>query len=147
MKFRSSSSTAKTLFFAASAVLMMSFFSSCARKTSFSSSSVVPAARGDVKVKKDNNNNYTIKVEIRNLAEPNRLEPPRNAYVVWLITSDNTTKNIGQIKSSSGFLSNNLKASIETVSSFKPTKIFITAEYDASVSYPGNHVILTTPDF
>jgi hypothetical protein len=129
------------------AAIALFFFSSCARKISFQTSSVVPAARGDVKVKKDNNNNYSIQVSLNNLAEPKRLEPSKNTYVVWMETSDNVTKNIGQINSSTGFLSNKLKASFETVSSTKPTKIFLTAEDDAGIQYPGTQVIMTTNDF
>jgi hypothetical protein len=108
---------------------------------------VVPAARGDVKVKKDNNNNYRIQISLDDLAEPKRLEPSKSTYVVWMETANNVTKNIGQINSSTGFLSSKLKASFETVSSSKPTKIFLTAEDDASIQSPGTQVIITTSDF
>jgi hypothetical protein len=108
---------------------------------------VVPAARGDVKVKKDNNNNYRIQISLDDLAEPKRLEPSKHTYVVWMETADNVTKNIGQINSSTGFLSGKLKASFETVSSSKPTKIFLTAEDDASIQNPGTQLIITTSDF
>lgn len=136
-----------TIFAIVSAVLVLFYFSSCAKKINFQSSSVVPAARGEVKVKKDNNNNYNIKISVKNLAEPKRLQPSKNMYVVWMETEDNVTKNIGQINSSTGLLSSKLKASFETVSSIKPTKIFITAEDDASIQYPGMQVVLTTNNF
>jgi hypothetical protein len=100
-----------------------------------------------VKVKKDNNNNYSIQISLNNLAEPKRLQPSKNTYVVWMETNNNVTKNIGQINSSTGFLSSKLKASFETVSSTKPTKIFLTAEDDAGIQYPGREIILTTKNF
>jgi hypothetical protein len=62
-------------------------------------------------------------------------------------TDQNMTKNIGQINSSKNFMSNKLKASFETVSSFKPVKIFITAEDEASISSPGNTIVMTTLNF
>jgi hypothetical protein len=129
------------------AAVMLFCFSSCARKINFQTSSIVPAARGDVKVKKDNNNNYHIQIALNNLAEPKRLEPPKNTYVVWMQTGENISKNIGQINSSGGFLSNKLKASFETVSSIKPTRIFITAEDDPTIQYPGMQIVLSTNNF
>jgi hypothetical protein len=147
MKSIQTKSLIYTIFAIAAAVLVLFYFSSCARKISFQTSSVVPAARGDVKVKKDNNNNYSIQVSLSNLSEPKRLQPSKNTYVVWMGTDDNVTKNIGQINSSTGFLSSKLKASFETVSSTKPTKIFLTAEDDAGIQYPGSQIILTTNNF
>jgi hypothetical protein len=147
MKSIQAKSLTNSIFAVAAAVLILFYFSSCAKKISFQGSSVVPAARGDVKVKKDNNNNYNIQISVNNLAEPKRLQPSKTAYVVWMETSDNATKNIGQINSSTGFLSTKLKASFESVSSTKPTRIFITAEDDAGTQYPGSMVVLTTNDF
>ena len=147
MKSIQTKSITNSIFAIAAGVLILFYFSSCARKINFQSSSVVPAARGDVKVKKDNNNNYSIQISLSDLAEPKRLQPSKNTYVVWMETANNATKNIGQINSSTGFLSGKLKASFETVSSTKPTKIFLTAEDDASIQYPGSQVILSTNDF
>lgn len=139
--------TTRNIGFTITAAMMLLFFSSCARKISFQTSTVVPAAEGTVKVKKDKNNNYRISVAISNLAEPTRLQPSKNTYVVWMDTDNNRIKNIGQINSSTGFLSQKLKASFETVSSFKPIKIFITAEDDAAIQYPGMQVVLSTDHF
>ncbi len=125
-------------------VIVMFGFSSCATKAVFLSSAIVPAAQGTTTVKEDGNKNYVIKVKITNLAESQMLQPPKNVYVVWMITENNVTKNIGQIVSSSNTFSNYLKASFETVSSFKPTKIFITAENEAEAQYPYSEVVLTT---
>jgi len=120
---------------------------SCATKAKFAASAVVPAARGDVKVKKDNNNNYEIQIQISNLAEVGRLQPPRLTYVVWVVSDNNETKNIGRISSSSGTFSKKLNATFKTVTSVKPTKVFITAENDETVSYPSTEVILSTNRF
>ena len=139
--------TTQNIILMMTAVMMLFYFSSCARKVSFQTSAVVPAAKGSVKVKKDKNNNYKINISLSNLAEPERLQPSKNTYVVWMETDNNGTKNIGQINSSTGFLSSKLKASFETVSSFKPVKIFITAENDASIQYPGMQVVLSTNNF
>jgi hypothetical protein len=101
-----------------------------------------------VQVKKDKNNNYSIQIHMFNLAEVKRLDPPKQTYVVWMETDDqNIIKNIGQINSSTGTLTKKLKASFQTVSSFKPHKIFITAEEEGSVQQPGIMVVLSTDHF
>jgi hypothetical protein len=138
----------KSTFLTFAAAIVIFSFSSCATKATFLNSSLVPAAQGNVKVKKDGNNNYVIKIQLFNLAESNRLQPPKNTYVVWMETDDNITKNIGQVKSSTFLLSKKLKGSFETVSSFKPKKIFITGENDANIQYPSNtDIVLTTDNF
>jgi hypothetical protein len=139
--------TTRNIGFTIAAAMMLFFFSSCARKISFQTSTVVPAAEGTVKVKNDKNDNYRISLAISNLAEPKRLQPAKNTYVIWMDTDNNRIKNIGQINTSTGFLSSKLKASFETVSSFKPIKIFITAEDDAAIQYPGMQVVLSTGNF
>jgi hypothetical protein len=139
--------SAKRLLFGALAAMLMFSFTSCAKKMAFLSSSIVPAAQGSVKVKTDNNKNYAIQIEIDNLADPSRLTPPREIYVVWMDTSQETAKKLGQIKTSSSMFSKNLKASFETVSSVKPVKIFITAENDPNVLNPDWEVVLSTDRF
>ena len=123
-------------------ILFLVFSVSCAKKTVFNNSSITPAARGEVSVKKDKNNNYNIELQISYLAEPERLNPPRMTYVVWMLTEDNNPINLGQIISSS-----KLHVKFETVSSSKPKLIFVTAEDDPSVLYPGNMRVLETNKF
>lgn len=137
----------KSTLFAITAFIITVSLNSCSKKIAFLTSSVVPAARGTVKIKKDNNNNYDINIDLFNLAESKRLEPPKQAYVIWMETNENLMKNIGQINSSTGFLSQKLKANFNTVSAAKPVRIFITAEDDATVQYPGMQVVLSTDRF
>ena len=120
---------------------------SCAKKINFAGSSIVPAAEGNVKIKKDKNNNYSIQVTVSNLANPDRLQPPRKFYVVWVENAENTSKNIGQITTSSSMLSKALKASLTAVTPFQPTQVFITAEDDGNIQYPGTVVVLSTRHF
>lgn len=125
-------------------LLSIIVFQSCATKYTFSNSQVVPAAEGSVKVKKDNNNNYKNDLKVRRLANSRRLVPPREMYIVWMETEQNGTRNIGQLTTSSGLLSNILKSSLETVSTYKPTGFFITAEDNATAQNPEGQVVLRT---
>ncbi len=130
-------------------LLLSSFFmlTSCAQKAAFQRSSVVPAAEGSVKVKQDDNENYNIKVKIRDLADINSLDKSKETYVVWMETRQGTTENLGQLRSSRGLFTGQRTASIETVSSFQPVRVFVTAEYGRNIQYPGKEVIMTTDTF
>ena len=125
---------------------LLGFFfllSSCSRKMSFATSTVVPAATGKVKIKKDNNNNYKIEVNVTNLADSKDLAPSRNIYLVWMETDNMVAKKLGQIKTSSSLFSKTRKGSFETIALTKPNVIFITAEDDEEVRYPGLQVLTT----
>ena len=128
------------------AAILFSIFtiSSCSKKMTFGTSSVVPAAEGTVKIKSDKNKNTVIDLSVENLADPERLSPAKKTYVVWMETASNGTKNIGSLNTSSGFLSGKMKSSLKTVTPFKPTGFFITAEDDATVQYANGQVVLKT---
>jgi hypothetical protein len=134
--------TAKKIFLGILTTLIILPCTLSAKKIPFLISSVTPAASGYVKVKKDNNKNYVITIHISDLAGIERIQPTKQTYVVWMITDRDLTKNIGRVSSSS-----NLSGYFETVSSFQPTKIFITAEVDESIQVPGEQVVLTTDRF
>lgn len=135
------------LFLGLFTLLFLFSFDVSAKKVKFETSSVVPAARGYAKVTRDNNRNYEIKIQIRDLAEVTRLTPSKMTYIVWMVTDEEITKNMGQIDSSTSLLSKKLKASFETVSSLTPAQLYITAEDDPSRQYPGTQVVLSTNRF
>ncbi len=115
---------------------------SCATKTKFLTSTVVPAAEGSIQLKRDKNKNYVITVKMFNLAEVERLQPPKKAYVLWMENEEGRAKNLGQINSTHEMISHKLKATLQTVSPFKPTKIYVTAEDEANVNIPSSFVVL-----
>lgn len=136
----------RNIFLTFATALVIFSLSSCAVKAKFLTSSVVPAAQGQIKVTNDKNNNYVIKIKISDLADPSRLLPPKNLYVVWIETNDAFPQNMGQVKTSTHFLSKQLQGSFETVSALKPSKVFITAEDDGGIQYP-SLVVLSTDNF
>lgn len=139
MKTTKSNATTTKLFIGILALMMLISFQSCATKAPFLVSSIVPAAQGDVTIKQNKNNNYVISMKISNLAEIERLQPSKVGYVVWMEADEAYTRNIGQVTSS-----NNLNVSFETTATLRPTRIFITAEENVNVQYPGSMVVLTT---
>jgi hypothetical protein len=126
------------------AMIMIFLLTSCANKLAFLPSSVVPGAEGSVKVKLDKNMNYAINLDVINLAGPERLQPAKSNYVVWVQTEQDGVKNIGSLQSSRSLFSKARKGSLETVIPYKPEKFFITAEDEISPPYPGSHIVLNT---
>jgi hypothetical protein len=128
-------------------ILALFLITSCSRKMNFSHSEIVPAAQGSVKVKKDKNGNYALNVRLIHLAQPQQLRPPGNVYVVWMETPEHRNQNLGQLKSSSNFMNRSLSASLQTVTTFEPRRIFITAEDNGAISYPRGREVLSTSNF
>lgn len=125
-------------------VTMLLLLESCSPKLTFTSSSVVPAATGQVKVKRDKNNNYLVNVEVMNLAPADRLTPPQQAYIVWMDSDQNSVKKLGLLSPSSNLLSKALKADLSATAVAKPTRVFVTAERTPDIQYPAGIEVLTT---
>ena len=135
----------KVLFVLALAITIL--LGSCAKRVKFRPSPLVPAAAGYVKIKKDENKNYSIEIKISNLADPERLYPAKQAYVVWIETDNNGIKNLGQLRSSKSLFSGALEGSLNTVTAFEPVKVFITAEDTTTPQHPGAQTVIQTRNF
>jgi hypothetical protein len=119
--------TLKTLTILSLAIII----TSCANTAKFPVSSVTPAADIVATMKQDNNGNYKIYITAKNLAAVERLNPPKSAYVVWIVTEKDGVRNIGKLSNK-----NAETTSLETLTPFKFTEVFITAEEQLDASYP-----------
>ncbi len=143
----------------ASAILLT--FYSCAKKSVAVAKTEVPTVaetpaattvpaenKGQVQIKRDATGNYVVQINLRELEAVNKFdEASKKSYIVWMNTENGTSKNLGQINSNSGWLSDKSKASFEAVSALKPTKVFITEEDMAGVIKPGKNIIWSTNSF
>ena len=120
---------------------------SCSTKITFPVSNVVPAAEPKASVKKTNEGDYVVKLDVNNLALPERLSPPKKHYIVWVDTENQGVKNLGEISNNTGIFRNRGRASFETSTLFKPSMIMITAENNLEIDYPGSHVVLKSRPF
>jgi U3 small nucleolar ribonucleoprotein component len=111
--------------------VMLFLMTSCATITKFPVSNVEPAADISAKIKKDKQNNYEITITAKYLASADRLTPPKNTYVVWIVTKENGVNNCGLLKNE-----NAKTNSLKTLTSFEPMEIFITAEDEGNVTTP-----------
>lgn len=121
-------------------LLMPLLLAACTPNMNFMASSVVPAATGKVQVKRDKNENYLIKVNVRNLAPANRLTPPQRTYIVWMESDRNTIKKLGLLEPRSKALD----ASLTTTAVANPNRVFVTAENNPEIQYPGGTEVLAT---
>jgi PBP1b-binding outer membrane lipoprotein LpoB len=112
-------------------IALLFFLSSCATTVKFPTSSITPAADISVKKKADKNGNFKVSITAKNLAAAERLDPPKSAYIVWIITESDGIRSIGRLVNK-----NAQTATIETLTPFAFNEIFITAEGKEDVSYP-----------
>jgi len=112
-------------------IAMVLLMVSCVKTVKFPVSTVIPAADITADFSMDKSNNTVISVTANHLANAERLTPSKKTYVVWIITSDNGVKNIGQLSSK-----NAKTATLKTATAFEPREIFITAEDEGDISYP-----------
>ena len=127
--------------------MMLLSFTTSSTKESFAASSIVPGARGYVRVKMNDLNNYAVNIRITDLMSVTQLQPPKHNYVVWMVSDQYITKNLGKLFSKTDAFPGKMKASFESITSLKPSKIFITAEDDATIQHPGVQVVLATNRF
>jgi hypothetical protein len=101
-------------------------------------SNSVPAAAGIVKVQRDKDNGNT-KLDIRvwHLANPSRLTPPANAYIVWVRPRDGAAVKQGAIR-----VDKDQKGEVKLVTEAKDFEVFITAEQSESPDVPSDFQVL-----
>lgn len=117
------------------------FLTSCSNTVEFPISDVIPSAEAEAVVKKDDNENYSIKLEIENLTKPERLNPPKKYYVFWAETEQGS-QNLGQIKVKEALFSSNQYAKLETTTPHKPLRLVISAENEVDQNSPGTFTVL-----
>jgi hypothetical protein len=110
---------------------LLLLLTACATTAKFPTSSITPAADIVATKKVDKNGNYNVSITAKNLASPNRLDPQKSVYIAWVLTESGDARNIGRL------INKNAKtATLETLTPFGFTVLFITAEGQADVSYP-----------
>ncbi len=128
-------------------IFSMLLFSSCSKRISFPPSAVVPGVEPKAKVKKTDDGDYRVSLDVNHLVRPEQLSPPKKHYVVWINTENQGVRNIGELKNRSGMMANTRKASFERTIGFKPTQIFVTSENSTDVQFPGDETVFRSETF
>jgi hypothetical protein len=103
----------------------------CASSAKFPVSTVAPAAVITAKKTLDKNKNYVVELVALNLTSPERLNPPKDHYNVWIVTEQTEYKNLGQIMNA-----NAKKVVFRTLTPFNPKEIILTAEDEGNRPMP-----------
>ena len=128
-------------------IFALLLLASCAKKVTFNPSMAVPGASGSVRIKKDKNANYLMELNVRNLPKADDLNPAKRTYIVWVETNDNRALNVGNLDISRGLFSRKRKGKLETTSSFKPVRVYVTPEDEKAPTIPSAEHVLSTSLF
>lgn len=99
---------------------------------------IVPAAQGKVDLGHDRNGNTTVDVDVKHLAPPTSLTPPKNFYVVWIQPPNQQPQNVGTLTVNP----NSLGGSFRTTTPSKNFDIIVTAEDNPRPQSPSGPVVL-----
>ena len=122
--------------------LLLIFATSCAQTVAFRETPDAPAALGEAKIRADRNNNTRVELDVRHLAPPQNLTPPKSAYVVWFESPEGKTLNMGQL-----IVGSDRRARFDAVTPLKVLRVLITAEDRVLAESPSNQVVLRTETF
>lgn len=117
----------------------MPFMGGADRTVALENSGKSPAARGEVAVQTDDNQNSQIDVSVEHMAPPENLTPPSANYYVWAQTPDGRTDMIGQLA-----LDEDQSASLRAMTPLQKFRILITAEDQPLPQQPSENVILSS---
>ena len=108
-----------------------------AKKYTMQNASIVPGASGEVKTGKDKNGNTTFTVEVKHLAKPGALTPPRSTYVVWIQPKGGSPESQGILK-----VSDKLDGKFQSSTQDQSFDLWITAENDDTTKSPNGPEVL-----
>jgi hypothetical protein len=100
-------------------------------------STLVPGATGEVKTGKDKNGNTKFSVQVKHLANPSALTPPKTTYIIWIQLAGAAPESQGVLK-----VSKDLEGKFETSTPNKQFDLWITAENDSTVKSPSGPEVL-----
>ena len=103
------------------------------------SSPEIPAAQGTVRLHNTKNGNVEIKLSVKHLATPGRINPGANVFVVWArgLSPGAEAQNLGALK-----VDKNLNGKFNAVTAMPSFDLFITCEQSQTVTVPATPELL-----
>lgn len=96
-------------------------------------SAEIPAAEGKVKLRQTSNGNTEIKLNVKHLAPPARIDATSAVFVVWVrgLETGALPQNLGALR-----VNKNLSGKLEAVTSLREFDLFLTCEGTQTVTAP-----------
>jgi hypothetical protein len=108
-----------------------------AREDRLVNTGAAPAAEGKVITDNDRNGNTGVEVQVKHMATPQSLTPPRQTYLVWVQPRGKDPELLGALR-----VNENLEGSLRAATPYKDFEILITAEDSTKPESPSSAVIL-----
>lgn len=107
------------------------------REDKLTNTGVAPAAQGKIVTSNDRNGNTEVEVQVKHVANPNSLTPPRQSYVVWVQPRGMQPQLLGALR-----VNTDLEGSLKATTTYKEFDVLITAEDNMKPELPSSYVIL-----
>ncbi len=116
--------------------------SACAGPYVLESSPDLLAAQGALRVKSTKNGNSKLKLEVKHLAQPEKVSASAKTFVVWAVPQNSpgiAAQNLGAFQ-----VDDDLQGSIETMTPHHQFEFFVTAEPKGDVGVPTGRKLMWT---
>ncbi len=107
------------------------------REDKLTNTGVAPAAAGKVITGTDRNGNTEVEVQVKHVANPHSLTPPRQSYLVWVQPRGMQPQLLGALR-----VNEDLEGTLKATTTYKDFDVLITAEDNMKPETPSATVIL-----
>src|SRR5215469_10866954 len=101
------------------------------------STGVAPGAEGKVITNVDRNGNTEVEVQVKHLANAEKLTPAKQGYVVWVQPRGRDPEPLGTLR-----VNENLEGSLKATTPYKTFDVFVTAEDKMQPEAPSSMVVM-----
>jgi hypothetical protein len=123
-------------------ILSLALLAACAGPYVLESSPDLLAAQGALRVKSTGNGNSKLKLEVKHLAQPEKVSASARTFVVWAVPQNSpgvAAQNLGAFQ-----VDSDLEGSIETTTPHHNFEFFVTAEPKGDVGVPTGRKLMWT---
>ena len=107
------------------------------REDRLTNTGAAPAAEGKVITDNDRNGNTGVEIQVRHMATPQSLTPPKQTYLVWVQPRGKDPELLGALR-----VNSDLQGSLKAATTYKDFDVLITAEDSTKPEMPSSMVIL-----